>query len=523
MPRSSGTYTPPAGNPVVSGTVISTAWANGTVNDIGNELTNSIPRDGTAPPTANIPMGNFKLTGVGAATLATDVPQYQQIQSGASLYLTAVAGINTITASLTSPTLAAYAAGNTFRFVAAGANTGAVTLNINGLGAKAITKNGATSLVSGDIPASAAVEVIYDGTQFQIVNAATSNITDASITNAKLAFDGGAFSYRNRLINPRGNIYQRTVAATADDTYFADRWYALTQTGTVLPSRLTDPENKYPTGVRLTQSQAVAQRFGFAQIIEGINCKDLRSESGTLVPRIRVSNSQAIRYAILGWTGTEDVVTSDVVLDWTSASYTAGGFFLASNLTVLGVGSQTPTANTWTSLTALTASLGTAFNNIIIMVWTEGTAAQNFTFDFDYVQLEQGTTFTAFENRNIGVEDFLCRRYLPVISSDVAVSSLGLGICTNAATAAGFITLPIKVPPRRNPSGITVTVALSNYGVQTGNTLATTVNSITFVNGGPDFCKISVTWSGGAIAANQPIELFTGAVTAGILLTGVEL
>jgi hypothetical protein len=244
------------------------------------------------------------------------------------------------------------------------------------------------------------------------------------IGNGQLAFDGGAFEFRNRLINPRGEVYQIAVAATADDTYFADQWYALTQTGTVLPSVLSDVADGYPVGVRLTQSQAIAQRFGYAQIIEAKNCKDLRGQSGTLVPRIRVSNSQAIRYAILGWTGTADTVTSDVVLDWTSASYTAGGFFLAANLSVLAVGSMTPAANTLTSLTELTASLGSAFNNIIIMVWTEGTAAQNFTLDFVYNQFEQGESATPFEFRDIDRETFLCERYFEkTFSASVAPAS----------------------------------------------------------------------------------------------------
>jgi len=175
MPRSSGTYSLPAGNPVVTGTVISTTWANNTLNDISNEITNSLPRDGTAPPLANIPFGNYKITGLGAATLPTDAAQYQQIQSGVTNYLTAVAGTDTITANLSSPTLTAYAAGNTFRFTSAGTNTGAVTLNINGLGAKNITKNGATALIAGDITSSATIEVVYDGIRFQLIG---SNVAD---------------------------------------------------------------------------------------------------------------------------------------------------------------------------------------------------------------------------------------------------------------------------------------------------------------------------------------------------------
>jgi len=47
MPRnSSGVYSLPAGNPVVSGTVITSTWANTTLPDIGSELTNSLDRSG---------------------------------------------------------------------------------------------------------------------------------------------------------------------------------------------------------------------------------------------------------------------------------------------------------------------------------------------------------------------------------------------------------------------------------------------------------------------------------------------
>jgi hypothetical protein len=47
MPRNaSGTYSLPSGNPVVSGTLIEANWANTTLNDIANELTDSLSRSG---------------------------------------------------------------------------------------------------------------------------------------------------------------------------------------------------------------------------------------------------------------------------------------------------------------------------------------------------------------------------------------------------------------------------------------------------------------------------------------------
>jgi hypothetical protein len=79
MPRSSGTYSPTAGQPTVTGTTISSTIHNALVADLGNEITNSIPRDGTAPPTANLPMGNFKHTGCADGTVDTDSATYGQI------------------------------------------------------------------------------------------------------------------------------------------------------------------------------------------------------------------------------------------------------------------------------------------------------------------------------------------------------------------------------------------------------------------------------------------------------------
>lgn len=50
--NSSGTYSLPSGNPVVSGTTITSTLANATLSDIGTELTNSLDRGGRGAMTA---------------------------------------------------------------------------------------------------------------------------------------------------------------------------------------------------------------------------------------------------------------------------------------------------------------------------------------------------------------------------------------------------------------------------------------------------------------------------------------
>lgn len=52
MPRNSqGLYVLPSGNPVIPGTLIESGWANNTMSDVGDALTNSLPRNGVAPMT----------------------------------------------------------------------------------------------------------------------------------------------------------------------------------------------------------------------------------------------------------------------------------------------------------------------------------------------------------------------------------------------------------------------------------------------------------------------------------------
>lgn len=166
-----GTYTLPAGNPVTTGTTISSTWANNTLNDIASSLTTSLAYDGQTLPVANLPMGTYAHTGVGNATVRTMYAAAGQVQDGTFQYLTSVAGTNTVT-GIAALSMSALAAGQTFRFIAAATNTGGVTLNINSIGAKAITKNGTTALTANDILINAVVEVIYDGTQFQLLNPA---------------------------------------------------------------------------------------------------------------------------------------------------------------------------------------------------------------------------------------------------------------------------------------------------------------------------------------------------------------
>ena len=155
-----------AGQPVVSGTVISSTAFNALTNDLATGLTTAITKDGQTTPTANISLGNYKITNLAAATVATDAARLSAVQNSQGQLLGTIAGTNTITA-VGSPTVTAYAAGQTFRFTSAGANTGTTTLNIDSLGAKNVYWSNA-ACAGGEIANGAIVSVTYDGTQFQL-------------------------------------------------------------------------------------------------------------------------------------------------------------------------------------------------------------------------------------------------------------------------------------------------------------------------------------------------------------------
>ena len=219
----SGTYTLPAGNPVVTGTTISSTWANNTLNDLGNAMTASLAYDGQTIPVANLPMGSFIHTGVGNATVRTNYASAGQVQDSTLTYLTSVSGTDTITA--TAPvSMNAYAAGQTFRFIAAGANTTtSVTLNINSIGAKNITKNGTTALAVGDIPASSVVVVVYDGTQFQLTTLPTYTPTITLSSNntwtGKQTFNGTSSLISSKFVNAIEGITVSATVATGTINY----------------------------------------------------------------------------------------------------------------------------------------------------------------------------------------------------------------------------------------------------------------------------------------------------------------
>lgn len=90
------------------------------------------------------------------------------VDTSAYAVVNPLVGTNTLT-GVGPLSLTAYKVGQRFYFAPAANNTGPVTLNINSLGAVAITKYGGSPLQAGDLVAGVAAIVVFDGFNFQFL------------------------------------------------------------------------------------------------------------------------------------------------------------------------------------------------------------------------------------------------------------------------------------------------------------------------------------------------------------------
>lgn len=275
-----GVFQLAAGNPVVTGTVISSTWANNTLADIANNgLSNCITKDGQQTVTAPIPFNNNRLTGVGNGVAASDAATIGQIQSGSAITLTGLSGTGDAIVANSAPAITAYSTGQAFLYIPTATNTLTnPTINVSTVGAKTITQSNGQGLWAGALVVGTPYVIVYDGTNFRV---------QSGQLGGQIVQMGSQFTLRNRLID--GDFIFWSVGTSINcpanvSTYTADMWQCFPGNGTgtatqqilapgTEPAGMTTPITTYLRYTQNTNSigslSSIGTKMEFVRTLEG--------------------------------------------------------------------------------------------------------------------------------------------------------------------------------------------------------------------------------------------------------------
>lgn len=241
---------------------------------------------------------------------------------------------------------------------------------------------------------------------------------------------------QNLLINGGFDIAQRVLptAATAmtDDVYnHHDRWYSLVQGAGATATRIAGTDSSKYTAKLV--SGGTTNRFGIAQVVESYASFPMQGRTIRFQCRVRANKNAGsgtidLRCAVLEWTDSAniDIVTTDVVNDWTNGTFTTGNFFKSTTTTLVGTAQISANHNTWTDL-AITGTVSSSCQNLVVFVWNEDVPAHASDFwEVGEAGLYDGATARAWVPRTISTEWLLCRRYFnSTYNTDIAPGTTG--------------------------------------------------------------------------------------------------
>lgn len=235
--------------------------------------------------------------------------------------------------------------------------------------------------------------------------------TDVVPTGLINRLSNGAFT-----LNPSG-----TISVSNSGGCF-ESWLAQTQSANIQTSQLSYPEDGQYTCARITQTNAIAQRFGIAQIIPASSSGDLREAFLSLSGRVRYSVIGTIGFAILQWSGTADAAPTSMVQTW-GVSPSIENQFFTPGLSVVQQGVIVGNAQRFSDIPYTPIQAGSSLTNLILFLWTYAPASQGTTLDLGLIQLCRGTEQVEFEYRPIAVDQLIAEGtggLQPIIFNSIA-------------------------------------------------------------------------------------------------------
>ena len=480
-----------SGQPVVTGTVISSTAFNALTADLGTGLSTAITKDGQTATTARIPFAQ----GI-SSTLVTDSTS----TTTGSIITAGGAGV----AKALFVGTTANVAGTTD---SSSSTTGAIT-TAGGVGIAKALNVGTTLAVAG-------------------------NSTFAGSVNAP-----NTFGFKNRIINGAMVIDQRNAGATGtgNGLYVLDRW----NFGSGVAGKMTYGQNRGsltpPAGftnyfgfiTTTAYTVGASEFFLFTQEIEGYNVADLNfgtASAQTITVSFWVNSTL---------TGTFGGVLSNSAQNRSFPfTYTINAASTWEQKTVTVVGDTT---GTWLTTNGKGLSLlfglgvGSTFNGTATGAWQAATylgatgatsvvGTLNATWNITGVQLEKGSTATSFDYRPYGTELALCQRYCEVFRSTTSSFSPFCSAYTITSTT-GEATIQFKVEKRSSPT-VTYDTA-SNFGLAISNTGGMAVLSAISTNRA-DINAITINCTSTGLVSGGGSRLFSNSTANPFIIASSEL
>lgn len=542
----SGTYVLP-GAALVDGQTISATEHNTLRNDMATALTTCVTRDGQSPATANIPMGNFKHTGLGSGTARTESVNLGQVQDGTLNWIAAGGTADVITATY-SPALTELVDGQ-FCFVKASAAnaTTTPTFSPNGITARTIVQMGGLALVPGSIRGAGHNLIFrYDlgNTRWELLNPAagsSSQVFSVSTATAAAHAPRASQLVNHKVLPVNGGCMVDQVNAGAlttpttgsypiDNVHFSTTQASKLQSQQITTSLLTLNASHALRFSVLSQYTPVAtDNIRASWRVEGIDIanwqwgtanakavslqfKARAAVAGTYSGALR--NAAATRSYPFSFTlaaNTDTLVKIENIAGDTTGTWESGEALALQILFDLGSGSNNlGTANAW----AAAGYVGVT-GSASLVSQTNGS-----TLDITDVYINEDPFCREFPRQRYADVLRDCQRYLPVLS--VSGTELFSGGGNISSTSGGYVSLPLPVQALVAPTGMS-TSAVGNFNLQVTGVANSAVTAMSIINASKYAVIISVTGTGNPYIVGNYAILRANSAAAKIIFGGAQI
>ena len=273
-------------------------------------------------------------------------------------------------------------------------------------------------------------------------------MTNISTLGSYSDVSGSTLMFRNKLINGNFDVWQRGTSQTASGYGSDDRWSNgnLGSTKTTSQQIFSNGQTDVPNSPRYwsrTVVASVANASNYCLKSQSIeNVSTLSGQIVTLSFWAKADASKNIAIEFLQYFGTGGTPSSSVSgIGVTTVSLTTSWTKYTVTTSIPSIAGKTlGTANDHFLAVYFWFDAGSSFNSR-----TNSLGQQSGTFDIAQVQLEAGSSATAFEQRPIGLELSLCQRYFCSFGGNAVYETPVVGNALSSTRAYFCVPFPVEM------------------------------------------------------------------------------